>query len=183
MDGTRPATPSTMRTMSGARPRGGMKSMTRTTPSAVSCTVSRISVSAPIAAARPRDRAGGREPPPTMLRHAEQRREAGGGIEAGQAAPVDRAVAADERRRLQIAEQRVVFDPRHDRQPRPHTPPGHATFAGELGARRRHDGRFRLGVDSGDAISAKGDARHRWKMNTSRHSRSGSTRSSPGCSW
>ena len=34
-----------MRTMSGASPRGGMKSITRTAPSAVSNTVSRISVS------------------------------------------------------------------------------------------------------------------------------------------
>ncbi len=31
----------------------------------------------------------------------------------GKAAPVDRALAADERRRLQVADQRVVLDPRH----------------------------------------------------------------------
>ena len=42
---TFPSSPSTMRTMSGASPRGGMKSITRTAPSAVSNTVSRISVS------------------------------------------------------------------------------------------------------------------------------------------
>ena len=34
-----------MRTMSGARPRGGMKSIARTAPPSVSKTVSRISVS------------------------------------------------------------------------------------------------------------------------------------------
>ena len=34
--GTAPSTPITMRTMSGACPRGGMKSIARTTPSSVS---------------------------------------------------------------------------------------------------------------------------------------------------
>ena len=41
---TRPLTPRTSRTMSDALPRGGMKSMTATTPSEVSNRVSRISV-------------------------------------------------------------------------------------------------------------------------------------------
>ena len=50
-----------------------------------------------------------------MLGLAEQRGEAGAGVEAREAAPVDRPVAADERRRLQIAEERVVLDPRHRR--------------------------------------------------------------------
>jgi hypothetical protein len=43
--GTRPRTPSTMRTTSGASPRGGMKSITRTTPSVVSNSVSSTRVS------------------------------------------------------------------------------------------------------------------------------------------
>ena len=43
--GTRPRTPSTMRTTSGASPRGGMKSISRTTPSAVSNSVSSTRVS------------------------------------------------------------------------------------------------------------------------------------------
>jgi hypothetical protein len=42
---TTPLSPSTIRTMSGARPLGGMKSMTRTDPASDSNTVSRISVS------------------------------------------------------------------------------------------------------------------------------------------
>ena len=43
--GTSPSRPSTIRTMSGASPRGGMKSIARTRPSGHSKTVSRISVS------------------------------------------------------------------------------------------------------------------------------------------
>ena len=43
--GTDPDRPSTIRTMSGACPRGGMKSITRTVPWSVSCTVSSTSVS------------------------------------------------------------------------------------------------------------------------------------------
>jgi hypothetical protein len=43
--GTRPRTPSTIRTTSGAAPRGGMKSISRTVPSAVSNSVSSTSVS------------------------------------------------------------------------------------------------------------------------------------------
>ena len=42
--GTRPATPSTMRTRSGAASRGGMKSMTATVPPSVSNSVSSTSV-------------------------------------------------------------------------------------------------------------------------------------------
>ena len=41
---------------------------------------------------------------------AEQRREAGRGVEARQAEPVDRAVAADQRSRLRVADDGVVFD-------------------------------------------------------------------------
>ena len=41
---------------------------------------------------------------------AEQRGEAGARVEAREAAPVDRAVAADERGGLQVADQRVVLD-------------------------------------------------------------------------
>ena len=42
---TLPSSPSTMRTMSGVVSRGGMKSMTRTRPSELSHSLSRISVS------------------------------------------------------------------------------------------------------------------------------------------
>ena len=46
-----------------------------------------------------------------MLVGAEQRGEAGVGIEGRPAQPVDRAVAADQRRGLAIADQPVIFDP------------------------------------------------------------------------
>ena len=42
---------------------------------------------------------------------AEQRRKAGVGIEGRPAQPVDRAVAADQRRGLAIADQPIIFDP------------------------------------------------------------------------
>ena len=48
-----------------------------------------------------------------MLPPAEQPGEAGVRVEAGEATPVDRSLRADERRRLEVAEQRVVLDPRH----------------------------------------------------------------------
>ena len=51
-----------------------------------------------------------REQPAAVPLVAEQRREAGVRVEAGQAEPVDRAVAADERSRLQVADQAVVLE-------------------------------------------------------------------------
>src|SRR5581483_12137337 len=52
---------------------------------------------------------GRREQPASVLRAAEERGEAGAGVEAREAEPVDRAAALDERRGLQIAEERVVL--------------------------------------------------------------------------
>ena len=46
-----------------------------------------------------------------MLRISEQSREAGTRVEAGEATPVDRSRPTDERRRLQIPDERVVLDP------------------------------------------------------------------------
>ena len=37
------------------------------------------------------------------------------GVEAGEAEPIDRAPAVDERRRLQVAQERVVLDAGHQR--------------------------------------------------------------------
>ena len=51
-----------------------------------------------------------RDQPSAILRRAEQRREAGRRVEARQAEPVDRAVAADQSRRHQIADQTVILD-------------------------------------------------------------------------
>ena len=95
----------------GSSPRGGMKSMTRTAPSSVSKVVSRMSVSRPVAALDPCVGRGRREQPAAVLGAAEQRGEAGARVEPGQAEPVDRARAGDERCRLQVADQRVVLDP------------------------------------------------------------------------
>ena len=63
-----------------------------------------------VAVADGRERASGR-----CSGVAEQRGEARARVEAREAEPVDRAAALDERRRLQVADQRVVLDPRHQR--------------------------------------------------------------------
>ena len=54
-----------------------------------------------------------REPPAAVLDRPEERREAGFGVEVGEAEPVDRAVARDEGGGLEIADHPVVLDPRH----------------------------------------------------------------------
>jgi len=59
-----------------------------------------------------RHRRRGEEPAP-VFRLAEQRGEAGAGIEAREATPIDRPVTADQRGRLQVPDQRIVLDPRH----------------------------------------------------------------------
>ena len=56
-------------------------------------------------------RRGCQQPAP-MVGVAEKRREAGAGVEAGKATPVDRTLAAHERGRLKVADQRVVLNPR-----------------------------------------------------------------------
>ena len=65
----------------------------------------------PVGPARRRDRGCGGERPPTVLLVAEERREAGAGVEAREAEPVDAAVTRDERRRLEVADEAVVLDP------------------------------------------------------------------------
>jgi hypothetical protein len=57
----------------------------------------------------------GGDPPAAGLRPAEQRGEARRRVEARQTQPVDRAVAADEGGGLQVADDRVVLDPRRRR--------------------------------------------------------------------
>ena len=52
-----------------------------------------------------------RDQPAAVFVAAEQCRKAGVGIECRPAQPVDRSVAPDQRRRLAIADQSVVFDP------------------------------------------------------------------------
>ena len=68
-----------------------------------------------VAALRARHLGGGREQPAAVGLVAEQRGEAGGRVEPREAQPVDRAVAAHQRRGLRVADQGVVLDPqRHD---------------------------------------------------------------------
>ena len=64
-----------------------------------------------VAALDPLDLAAGASSQRPLLLVAEQRGEARAGVEAREAEPVDRAVAADERRGLQVADQAVVLDP------------------------------------------------------------------------
>ena len=52
-----------------------------------------------------------RDEPAAVVRVAEERREARARVEAGKAAPVDRARAADQGGGLEVADQRVVLDP------------------------------------------------------------------------
>ena len=108
--GTRPRSPSTMRTTSVRSPHVGMKSTTRTAPVAVSNSVSRISVLVAIPSRRPAHRPRGREQPAAVLGRAQQRAEARGVVEARHAQPVDRAVAA--RRAPRCADCRSARSPR-----------------------------------------------------------------------
>ena len=65
---------------------------------------------AAVAALDAGDIAGGRDPPPPMLGIAKEGGEAGAGIEARPAEPVDRSVAADERARLAVTDECVILD-------------------------------------------------------------------------
>ena len=51
-----------------------------------------------------------RNQPSSVLRAAEQRGKTGAAVEAGQAQPIDRAVAANQRRRLAVSDDRVVLN-------------------------------------------------------------------------
>src|SRR5262249_33773279 len=66
---------------------------------------------AAVAARGAPDRAGGRDQPTAIPAVAKDSGKAGIGIESRPAQPVDRAVAADERGRLTITDQPVIFDP------------------------------------------------------------------------
>jgi hypothetical protein len=52
-----------------------------------------------------------RDDPATVLAVTQQRCESGVGVETRDTAPVDRALAVDERRRLQVGQERVILDP------------------------------------------------------------------------
>jgi hypothetical protein len=67
---------------------------------------------APVAAPDPPDPAGRGDPPVPIALVAEQGRETGPGVEAGQTQPVDRAVPAHQGGGLGVGDDRVVLDPR-----------------------------------------------------------------------
>jgi hypothetical protein len=73
-----------------------------------------------VATPDPPDTAGRGDPPVPVALVAEQGREAGAGVEAGQAQPVDRAVEAHQGRRLGVGDDRVVLDLRQAGVPSPH---------------------------------------------------------------
>ena len=64
----------------------------------------------PVTALHPAVAAGRRDPPVPVPVLPQQPGEAGLGVEPGQAEPVDRSVPAHQRRRVQVADQRVVLD-------------------------------------------------------------------------
>src|SRR4029077_10089113 len=66
---------------------------------------------ATVRAPRPPEPARGGDQPAPVLPRAEERREAGARVEARHAEPVDRAVAADQRSGVVVADERVVLDP------------------------------------------------------------------------
>ena len=111
--------PRTRRTTSELLPRGGMKSISG--DGAVGGLEVGLEDQRVIAVARVlvASSAAGRMMPAAMFAAAEQRGEAGGGVEARPAEPVDRSVAPDQRRGLAVADERVVFDAA---QPRDHHP-------------------------------------------------------------
>jgi hypothetical protein len=53
--------------------------------------------------------------PPAVIGVSQQRGKASSRIEAGPAQPIDRAVAADQSRRLAVADERIVFDSKRHR--------------------------------------------------------------------
>src|SRR5215472_7784653 len=63
-----------------------------------------------IAPPDPRLRVDGRDLPASVLGRAEQRGEARAAVETRPTQPVDRAVAADQRRRFAVANERVILD-------------------------------------------------------------------------
>src|SRR5262245_52886343 len=96
--------------MSGAAPRGGMKSSMGTRPWARRPLRLQHQRSFAIAARRFARRLR-RDESAAVLRTPKKGRKAGVGVEAWEAAQVDRAAALNERGRLQIRQKRIVLDP------------------------------------------------------------------------
>ena len=88
----------------------GMKSTTSPTPSSVRNRVIRMAVPGQVHLLRHVAFVGRPDPEVSALVRVEQRREDARRVEARGAEPVDRAVGADQRRRLKVADQPVIAD-------------------------------------------------------------------------
>ena len=103
-----------------------------------------------------------RDEPPAVLGRAEERREAGGRIEAGNAEPVDRAVPPDEGRCLAVSDDRVVLDAQRHAVGSPH--PENSGPSSPFVPRARVDTPRRLGTGFLSLVCAT----HRARARTSR---------------
>ena len=92
------------------RRRPASRRAARTSPSSTVKVVSRHAVSSRYRREVATTSSAGAEQPAAVLRGAEQRGEAGGGVEARQAQPVDRPVLADQGGRAPVTDQCVVLD-------------------------------------------------------------------------
>ena len=108
---TAPCTPSTLRYTRGRWCRGGMKSVTRTRAAGRVPFLDQDQGALPVGAAGGRPARLGRQQPAAVVRRTEQGGEAGGGVEAGHAQPVERTVPPHQGRRMGVTDQGVVFDP------------------------------------------------------------------------
>ncbi len=136
---TAPSTPTTRRTMSARPSPIGMTSRTVTRAGLGGVRRLQRGTVADVAAGAHRRAVRRSQQPAAVLRTAEQGGEAGGGVEAGQAQPVDRAVLADQGRRPGVAEHGVVLDRQR-----------HGTHASRAaGPRIRGEALFRWSSSSG----------------------------------
>src|SRR5690606_40600536 len=90
----------------------------------------------PVAAPVGHRPAGRAEPPVAVAVVAEQTGEAGGGVEPGQAEPVDGTVPADQCRRLHVTDERVVLDPHALTLASAAAAPAHVCRTGDSGNQR-----------------------------------------------
>src|SRR5215207_11559766 len=107
--GTRPRTPSTMRTTSMASPRIGKVDESYGSLIGIEFGFQHHGVAA-VPAPRRADWAGRCDQPPTVFLGAKQSSEDGPRVEPRYTQPVDRPIAANQRRRLRIADNRVVLN-------------------------------------------------------------------------
>ena len=109
---TWPLRPSTIRTTDELPVAAVMKSISATLPSLRLEYRLQDHRAGPVLPADTHRRLGGGDAPAPVVRRADQRGKAGRAVEARPAQPVDRAVAADQRGTVAVADHRVILDPR-----------------------------------------------------------------------